>query len=129
MLFSHHFASVETMNRARFWLTWHGFTVQEVRPTDPATIPSPRLAVHVTLAQAAAARALIGSIEHTDAPASLSLSQTPAAQRWYTDDARTTSAVGSSQPSGTPIHWHSRDDANGDPTAARVAEYMFGHHE
>ena len=120
MLFSHCFGSQEKLDRARFWLTWHGFAVQEARPTDAATLSVPRLSVRVNLGTSAAAHALIDSIERMAAPGP---------RRWVVDQPRIDSVAGTSAPHGTPIHWGPRDAEPGDATASRVAEYMFSRWE
>ena len=124
-MFTHQFASFETLNRARYWLTWHGFTVDEPRRSVAAIQASPRLAVHATLASAAAAHMLIDSIERSAPETEAAF----ASKRWVAHEAASTAAVGSSQSSGTPIHWQSSADASTDPNASRVAEYMFSRWE
>ncbi len=63
MLFSHRFGSVETLSRAQYWLTHHGF---EVVKTDEPSHDVSRLTLNVDFSKASAALALIDSIESSD---------------------------------------------------------------
>ncbi len=126
MLFSHHFSSPETLNRARYWLTWHGFEVKEPRRSTDGLDQSHWLALSIRFSEAAAVRSLIGSIEHSDPNAGAGASSS---KRWAIDAPSGAAPLGSVAPSGTPIHWHSPDDSSRDATTSKVAEYMFSRWE
>ena len=128
MLFSHCFGSLETRNRARFWLTWHGFDVKEPRRTAGDPTVSPRLAVHGSYAERAAAQAIIDSIEHSDPHAFASLLDAATPTRWVLDQA-SDSVFDGHAPHGTPIHFEPREEPAGHAVAARMAEYMFSRWE
>ena len=124
MLFSHQFSSPETLNRARFWLTWHGFSIQEPRRSDASSTRSKHsLVLKVSFAEAAAVRALIGSIEHSEPAASTSV------KAWRVDAPTDQVPTGVTRRAESPIHWESRSDSTSDSVAARTAEYMFSRWE
>ena len=127
MLFSHRFGSVETLTRARNWLTELGF---EVVKTDEPSHDVSRLTLNVDFSKASAALALIDSIERSD----------PEGWPAYSSPSRT-SHGNKSQPdirahghhdhtSCTPICWHPREETSpGDPVSSKVVEYMFSRWE
>lgn len=128
MLFSHCFGSLESRNRARYWLTRQGFDVKEPRHAAGNPESSPRLTVHGSFAEWAAARAIIDSIEHSDPHAFASLLGAATAKRWVVDQPAD-SVFDGQAPHGTPIHFEPREEPTGDGVAARMAEYMFGRWE
>jgi hypothetical protein len=127
MLFSHRFGSVETLNRAQHWLTELGFEV--VKNSEPAHDVS-RLTLSVDFSKAAAALALIDSIERSDPegwPSHSSPSRTP-------HDKPSQPAICAhghhDHKSCTPICWHSHEDTSpADPVSSKVREYMFSRWE
>ena len=124
MFFSHRFGSVETLSRARYWLTRHGF---EVASTDPESHDASRLSIRVDFSQAAAAMALIDSIEHSD-PEGWPGYLTPT--RSFPGREARTSDHQAHEPARSPIHWHRRDDStSADPESHKVCEYMFSRWE
>jgi hypothetical protein len=117
MLFSHRFDSAETLSRAKFWLNHHGFEV--VKSDGPSHDPS-RLVMSVAFSKAAAALALIGSIENSE-PRGWPLLD--AASEASTDDRPTLK-------NGTPIHWEGRNEAAFEHEDCRkISEYMFSRWE
>ena len=125
MLFSHRFGSVETLARARYWMDRLGF---EVAPPDPASHDVSRLSLNVDFSQAAAAFALIDSIERSD-PKGWPGFMTPTATLHAHEphNGRHTCDRG---PSTEPIHWHKREEqAPADPVSCKVCEYMLSRWE
>jgi hypothetical protein len=127
MLFTHRFGSVETLSRAQYWLTHHGFEV--VPPADPAHDVA-RLTLNVEFSKTSAALALIDSIENAD----------PRGWPSNTTPSRSLHAHSAHEPNphqgeharkaGTPIHWHSGEEASpADPVSSKIREYMFSRWE
>ena len=118
MLFSHRFDSAETLSRAEYWLTRHGFEV--VKSTEPSHDPS-RLTMNVDLSKAAAALALIDSIEGS------------AATGWNLGGIDREAVFADDRPvlkSGTPIHWDGCEGSGLDDDECRkISEYMFSRWE
>jgi len=127
MLFSHRFGSVETLTRAKNWLTHHGFEV--VNANEPSHDVS-RLTLNVDFSQASAAFALIDSIERSDPDGWPSYSTPPRSIHSHAPHADTCSQGHHDHRSCTPICWHPREEAAlSDPTHSKVAEYMFSRWE
>ena len=124
MLHSHCFRSSETRDRARYWLTWLGFTI--CKPAGPAGAISdhaagslPRLTSRVSAPARAAVQALIGSIEHAPPAAG------PERRRRLDPPA----ARSAPAPHGTPNHWQPNEGESSDLTSHSVAEYMISRPE
>lgn len=127
MLFSHRFGSVETLSRAQFWLTHHGFEV--VSPDEPSH-DACRLTLRVGISQASAALALIDSMEQSD-PEGWPANTTPP-RSLHGHEAVVEAKVFGEQSStpGTPIHWHAHEASSpADPVSTRVREYMLSRSE
>jgi len=124
MYLTHRFGSLETLDRARYWLIRHGF---EVDQSDEAEHDETRLTMRLDLSEVSAALALIDSIEQTD----------PAGWPGWLDGPRTVHAhapharpVSGSVPGSTPIHWQGRQDhPASDPLCCKVCEYMLSRWE
>jgi hypothetical protein len=127
MLFSHRFGSVETLARAQYWLTRHGFEV--VKADEPSHDVS-RLTLNVDFSKAAAALALIDSIESSD-PEGWPANATPSRSvRGHGSHSGSRVHGHHDQKSRTPICWHPREEAGAaDPVSSKVAEYMFSRWE
>jgi len=127
MLFSHRFGSVETLSRARYWMTRLGF---EIVPTNPDSHDIARLSFNIDFSQASAALALIDSIEGTDPegwPSMMSQTKKFRAEKSHASPGLDSSSQG---PARTPIHWHKRDDTHlADPESSKVSEYMLSRWE
>ncbi len=127
MLITHRFGSAETLSRAKYWMDRLGF---EVAPPDPESHDAARLSLNVNFSQAAAALALIDSIEksdpngwpgHLDPSRKLQFDES-LATRHTCDEARTTE----------PIRWNKgqeHDQAQAHPVSCKVCEYMFSRWE
>ena len=130
MLYAHSFGSAETMDRARYWLTWHGFAVSEpATPADPYGRPAPLcLVVRIDASARSAVQVLIDSIEQIDASAGSLLPGAGSTRRWIADQP---SAAGQPAPGphGSQIHWDSHHDFASDPGSSKVSEYMFSRWE
>ena len=126
MFISHRFGSVETLSRARRWLTTLGF---EVAPFDPQTHDSSRLSLRVDLSEASAVLTLIDAIEQTDPEGWPSLMTSPKALHHHDAHAfwRHDPQHG---PSHTPIHWQKPEEpTTNDPVSTLVREYMLSRWE
>ncbi len=114
MLLTHRFDSVQTLTRARFWLTTLGF---EVAKCDTSRPDRPALSMVLDYPRATAARALIDSIEHSD----------PAA--WPEIDREwglAMDSVAGPAAKPTPIAWHSHEGHSADEAiSCKVCEYML----
>jgi hypothetical protein len=127
MLFSHRFGSVETLSRARYWMTRLGF---EIAPNNVDSHDVSRLSLNVDFTKAAAAMALIDSIEASDPEGWPGIRTPLRSLRARHDSIASESADGRPSPERTPIHWHRRDDVvSADPHSSKVAEYMFSRWE
>jgi len=127
MLFSHRFGSVETLTRARNWLTHHGF---EVVKADASSHDVARLTLNVDFTQASAALALIDSIESADPDGWPSNSTPLRSSQAHAPDGETCSNGHRDRRSCTPICWHPREEAAlMDANHAKVADYMFSRWE
>ncbi len=125
MLFSHRFGSVETLSRARYWMDRLGF---EVAPPDPTSHDVSRLSLSVNFSQAAAAQALIDSIERSDPNGWPGHLTPPTALHGL--DRHEAGHTCDRAPSTEPIHWHKREEAaTADPHSCKVCEYMFSRWE
>ena len=127
MLISHRFGSVETLSRARYWLTRHGF---EVAKTDDAAHDVSRLTLNVDFTKASAALALIDSIESRDPEGWPGISTPSRTLHGHELGAHSPSKARGSERPSTPIHWHHHDETSpADPVSSRVREYMFSRWE
>jgi hypothetical protein len=127
MLFSHRFGSVETLARARQWLTELGFEV--VKNDEPSHDVS-RLTLNVDFSKASAALALIDSIERSD-PEGWPAYSTPSRTRHSSAFHPAGCALGHlDTKSCSPICWHSHEETSpADPVSSKVREYMFSRWE
>jgi hypothetical protein len=127
MFISHRFGSLESLSRARHWLTALGF---EVAPFDPHTHDVSRLSLRVGLSEASAALTLIDSIEQSDPegwPSFLTLPKT-----LHHHDAHTLHGHHDPEhgPRHTPIHWQKPEETtSNDPVSNMVSEYMLSRWE
>jgi hypothetical protein len=122
MLFSHRFGSVETLSRARYWMNRLGF---EIAPNNEDSHDVSRLSLNVDFSKAAAAMALIDSIEASD-PEGWPGFTTPT-RKFHANHEKKPTETNEGRPNSaqSPIHWHRRDDvASADPHASKVVEYM-----
>jgi hypothetical protein len=127
MFISHRFGSVETMSRARHWLTNLGF---EVAPFDPKAHDASRLTVRVALPEAAAALSLIGSIEGSDPEGWPGLMATGKTCHHHGEVAEANGYNPKHGPKATPIHWHKHDEASPSHSVTdKMSEYMFSRWE
>jgi hypothetical protein len=127
MLFSHRFGSVETLSRARYWLTRHGFEV--VKTDDPAHDVT-RLTWNVDLSKASAALALIDSIEQSDPEGWPGFSTPSKILHGHRSHSKTMARGRQSRGTSTPIHWHHYEESSpADPVSTRVREYMLSRWE
>jgi hypothetical protein len=127
MLFSHRFGSLETLSRAHYWLTRHGFEV--VKTDDPAHDVT-RLTLNVGYSKASAALALIDSIERSDPEGWPGISTPSRTPRFREMQAKPQARGRHSEHSSTPIHWHHHEETSpADPVSSRVREYMFSRWE
>jgi hypothetical protein len=127
MLLSHRFGSVETLSRARYWLTQLGF---EVAQTDEPSHDVSRLTLNVDFSKASAALALIDSIERSD-PEGWPANTTPSKSlHAHPSHAGTLPDSLHAAKAGTPIHWQRRDETSlADPVSSKVVEYMLSRWE
>ncbi len=126
MLYTHHFGSVATSSRARFWLNWHGFDVEHA---DLSAQDGSRLALNLDFSRASAAQALIDSIERSDPAGWPGLLSATKDLHAHGSHARPEEPASEAASRHAPIHWQSREDAAGDPAAIKVSEYMLGRWE
>lgn len=127
MIFSHRFGSVETLSRARYWMTRLGFEI--ARPNSESHDVS-RLSLNIDFSRSAAAMALIDSIEASD-PDGWPGFMAPSRPFPSVHDARSDESTQHlAAPARTPIHWHRRDDAaSANPETSKVVEYMLSRGE
>jgi hypothetical protein len=127
MLFSHRFGSAESLSRARYWMTRLGFDV--ATPNGESHDVS-RLSLNVDFSKAAAAMALIDSIEASD-PDGWPGFLTPTRSVQFRHDLGANELIdGHPRAAASPIHWHHRDDTTTvEPQASRVVEYMLSRWE
>jgi hypothetical protein len=125
MLLSHRFGSVETLSRARHWLTSLGF---EVAPSYSESHDDCRLSLNVKFSEASAALLLIDSIEGSDPegwPGFMTRSKTI---HHHADHSLQTHFEHG--PTCTPIHWQKSDEAiPADQVSRKVSEYMLSRWE
>jgi len=127
MFLSHRFNSLDTLDRARFWLTRHGF---EVARPNPAEHDEMRLAMSLDLSQVSAALALIDSIERTDSHGWPGLQDLPTKPQLREARARKHPEGPTSVTTTTPIHWQAHHEhPSTDPTCCKVCEFMFSRPE
>jgi hypothetical protein len=127
MLFSHRFGSVESLSRARYWMNRLGF---EIAPNNEDSHDVSRLSLNVDFSKAAAAMALIDSIEASD-PEGWPGFTTPT-RKFHASHDKNSAETKEGRPASarSPIHLHLRDDvASADPHASKVVEYMFSRRE
>ena len=127
MFLTHRFGSVDTLDRAKFWLTRHGF---EVANSNPGEHDETRLAMSLDLSQVSAALALIDSIERTDAKGWPGHYDRPKALQAQGARSRKHPKESTSVTATTPIHWQSHHEhPSTDPTCCKICEFMFGRPE
>ena len=127
MLLSHRFGSVDTLSRARYWLTRHGF---EVAKTDDANHDVSRLTLNVDFSSASAALALIDSIELSDPDGWPGFMTPPRTLHGHEPQADSPAGGPLRAQATTPIHWyHHEETSPADPVSSRVREYMFSRWE
>jgi hypothetical protein len=124
MLLTHRFGSVETLDRARYWLTRLGF---KVAPSNFPGHDETRLAMILDLSMIPAALALIDSFELSD----------PHGWPGILDQNRILhvhgphplrSAMSESARPSAPIHWEARHEhPSSDPLCSKTCEYMLSH--
>jgi len=127
MMLTHHFGSVQTLDRARYWLTRHGF---EVAPSDFAEHDETRLAMSLHLSEVSAALALIDSIERTDSRGWPGLLDLPRELHAHTAHTQKRPRELASIAGKTPIHWEAHlETPSGDPLFSKIREYMLSRWE
>jgi len=127
MLLTHHFGSVETLDRARQWLTHLGF---EVANSDSPEHDRTRLVMNVDLSRVSAALALIDSVERADSLGWPGFHDLPTTLRAHGGHASEHPAPPSSTRATAPIHWQAHHEPPPvDPHCCKVCEYMFGRPE
>jgi hypothetical protein len=127
MLLSHRFGSVETLSRARHWLTSLGF---EVAAFDPRSHDVSRLSLKVDFAQAAAALALIDSIEQSDPEGWPGFLTSPKTIHHHAAHMIPNCFDHEHGPTKTPIHWEKPEEtASTDQVSRKVSEYMLSRWE
>jgi len=103
MLLTHRFGSSEALDRAIYWLTWHGI---EVSHSEVAGQDCSRLILNLPLSEVSAALALIDSIENADPEGWPPLFERP---RGIHSHATPPAEVAVRRSSPHPIHWQSRE--------------------
>jgi len=128
MLLTHRFGSVETLSRARYWLTRHGF---EIEPVDFGPHDATRLALNVDFSQAAAALALIDSIEGSDPDGWPGMYDQPKTLHVHAPRPAGEIPVPGNGSARSPIHWHHHHDeaTAADPSSCKFCEYMLSRWE
>lgn len=117
MLLTHFFETPDAMNRARYWLSHHGFydKVNDLSQDD-----SQWLALSLPMTQVPAVQALLASIERADEEGHPSCPEI------------LTRADGASPEKSEKegLHWVPRElDDEGNPRVERIREFMAGYHE
>jgi hypothetical protein len=127
MFISHRFGSVETLSRARHWLTRLGF---EVASFDPESHDASRLSLKVGLAQASAAISLLDSIERSDPEGWPGFMTRPNFIHLHGAHTIPSCSDHDHAPTKTPIHWQKPDEtASTHLVSSKVSEYMFSRWE
>jgi hypothetical protein len=127
MFLTHRFGSVDTLDRARYWLTHHGF---EVAQPNPEEHDETRLALSLELSQVSAALALIDSIERTDSRGWPGLHDRPKTPHGHRARSRNRPEQPTSVTATTPIHWRAHHEhPSTDPTCCKICEFMFSRPE
>jgi hypothetical protein len=123
MWLTHRFGSVETLERARYWLTQHGF---EVARSDFAEHDETRLSMSLDLSEVSAALALIDSIERTDSRGWPGLFELPTTLHLHAGDSQTPPKELGPGLATSPIHWQSHlEHPSSDPTCCKICDYML----
>jgi len=127
MFISHRFGSVETLARARHWLTSLGF---EVAPFDPNSHDFSRLTLKVGLSEASAALSLIDSFEASDPEGWPGYMTSPKTIHHHGGHIIPACFDHDHGPTKTPIHWQKPEETTAaDPLSRKVSEYMFSRWE
>jgi len=123
MLLSHRFGSLDSLSRARYWLTRHGF---EVAADDPRSHDVTRLSLNVDFSRISAALALIDSIEQSDPEGWPGFLTTPKSAHAHGQPEAPHLLDDEHGPSRTPIHWYRVEDPTpADPVIRKTAEYLI----
>jgi hypothetical protein len=123
MLLTHHFGSVETLERARHWLTQNGI---EIAKSESPEHDATRLVMRLDLAQVSAALALIDSVERSDAHGWPGFHERPTKLHAHPAPSQKLAEEQASMKATSPIHWEPHHDAPpSDPANYKVFEYMF----
>jgi hypothetical protein len=126
MWLTHRFGSVETLERARYWLTQRGF---EVARSDSPEHDETRLAMSLDLSEVSAALALIDSIERADSKGWPSVFDRPTTLHLQAGDKANPKELGPGVAT-SPIHWQAHlEHHSGDPAVCKICEYMFSRWE
>ena len=127
MLLSHRFGSADTLTRARFWLTQHGF---EVAPEDAESHDVSRLSLNVNFSQASAALALIDSIEKSDPEGWPGMLTLPSVIHHHGEHSLLRDRRFDQPASKQEIHWHKVEETSHfDAISDKVREYMLSRWE
>jgi hypothetical protein len=127
MFLTHRFGSVDTLDRARYWLTRHGF---EVAHSNSAEHDETRLVMSLGLSEVSAALALIDSIERTDSQGWPGLFDPPKTLHSHRAHSHRHPEELASSTATTPIHWQGRHEhPSTDPHSCKVCEFMFSRSE
>jgi len=123
MFLTHHFGSVETLDRARQWLARHGI---EIVHSDSAEHDETRLVMRLDLSQVSAALALIDSIERTDSQGWPGFHDPPRTLHVHAALSQKQAEELASKRAASPIHWQAHEEhPSSDPLCSKVSEYMF----
>jgi hypothetical protein len=123
MLLTHHFGSVETLDRARHWLAHHGI---EIAHSDSPEHDETRLVMRLELSQVSAALALIDSIERADSQGWPGFHDQPKTLRVHAAPSQQHAEELASMRATSPIHWEAHHEyPPSDPHSSKVSEYMF----
>jgi len=123
MFLTHRFGSVDTLDRARYWLTHHGF---DVALANPAEHDETRLAMSLDLSQVSAALSLIDSIERADPQGWPGVFDLPKTLHAHGARAKRRPEELTSNTATTPIHWQAHEEhPSSDPLCCKICEYML----
>jgi len=123
MLLTHHFGSVETLERARNWLVQNGIEV--VRSGSPEHDET-RLVMRLGLPQVSAALALIDSVERADSEGWPGFHDRPKKLHVHAAPSQKQAEELASTKAASPIHWEPRHEPPlSDPHHSKVAEFLF----
>ena len=103
MLFTHHFAHRETLNRARSWLAHLGIPAHQIRAQ---TTGIPRIVVSVPPGQRDEIQMLINAVERTDPDGFPSFWELARQSHTGSDVAEEAGVPEPEKSGGSPISWH-----------------------